>query len=198
MFCGSSTGRGQEYLDAARALGQVISGRGAELVYGGAAVGLMGAVADASLDAGGRVIGVIPRQLVEREIAHPRLTTLHVVGDMHERKAMMAANADAFIAMPGGAGTLEELFEIWTWGQLGLHAKPIGLLNVKGYFDPLRTMIEHMTGEGFLQDRHREALLVDSDPRRLLERFDDYRAPGPKWAPQESAKAADLFGLTER
>ncbi|APU13444.1 putative TIGR00730 family protein [Actinoalloteichus sp. GBA129-24] len=198
MFCGSSDGRGRVYLDAARTLGRLISRRGDVLVYGGAAVGVMGAVADASLDAGGRVVGVIPRQLVEREIAHPRLTTLHVVADMHERKAMMAANADAFIAMPGGAGTLEELFEIWTWAQLGLHAKPIGLLDVNGYYEPLRAMIDHMTTEGFLQERHSRALLIDSDAERLLDRFADYRAPGPKWAPHEAAEAADLFGITEK
>lgn len=197
MFCGSASGRGDVYLEAATRVGRLLADRGIELVYGGAAVGIMGAVADAAMQGGGRVIGVIPRQLVEREIAHPKLAELHVVADMHERKALMAASADAFIALPGGAGTLEELFEVWTWAQLGLHTKPIGLLDVAGFYQPLRTMVDHMVAEGFLQQRHRDALLVDPDIERLLDRFADYQAPEAKWTTPAPKAAADLFGITE-
>jgi len=140
-------------------------------VYGGASVGLMGVVADAVLAEGGEVIGVIPETLVDREIAHRRLTELRVVQTMHERKAGMAALADAFVALPGGLGTLEELFEIWTWGQIGLHAKPYGLLNTDGYYDPLIEFLDHAVREGFVREAQRSALVVCSDPDELLDRI---------------------------
>ena len=139
------------------------------VVYGGASVGLMGTIADAVLAEGGEVIGVIPGALVEREIAHRRLTELRVVETMHERKAGMAALADAFVALPGGLGTLEELFEIWTWSQIGLHAKPYGLLNTAGYYDPLIEFVDHAVREGFVRERQRSSLVVASDPEELLD-----------------------------
>lgn len=182
MFCGSSPGRGDDYREAAVALGRVLAGRGIGLVFGGGQVGSMGAVADAVLAAGGEVIGVIPQQLVERELAHTGLTTLHVVADMHERKAMMASLSDGFIAMPGGAGTLEELFEVWTWAQLGLHDKPLGLLDVAGFYQPLVVMLDHMVAEGFLNAQHRDMVARESDPAALLDRLAAHEPPGHKWA----------------
>jgi uncharacterized protein (TIGR00730 family) len=140
-------------------------------------------VADAALAAGGEVIGVIPEALSSVEIAHAGLTELHVVADMHERKAKMAALSDGFVALPGGAGTLEELFEVWTWAQLGLHGKPIGLVDVDGYYAPLMTFADHMVAEGFLKDGYRQLLLADADPAALLDRFETYEPPAPpKWA----------------
>jgi hypothetical protein len=156
--------------------------RGIGVVYGGASVGCMGAVADAVLDGGGEVIGVIPRVLVEREIAHRRLTELRIVETLHERKALMAQLADGFIALPGGAGTLDELFEAWTWGQLGLHRKPVGLLNVAGYYDALTAFLDHALEAGFLNAEHRGMLAIEPDPGTLLDRFANYRAPTrSKW-----------------
>jgi uncharacterized protein (TIGR00730 family) len=181
VFCGSSNGRGTKYVEAARALGRQLADSRIGLVYGGAQVGTMCEIADAALAAGGEVVGVIPQQLVDREIAHTGLSQLHVVTSMHERKAMMAKLSDGFIALPGGAGTLEELFEVWTWGQLGLHAKPVGLLDVDGYFRHLRALLDHMVAEEFLSAAHRDALIIDGDPATLLARFHDY-APAPdKW-----------------
>lgn len=180
VFCGSSSGR-SEYVEAARHVGTTLAERGIELVYGGAKVGTMGAVADAALAAGGRVIGVIPRGLVDREIAHKGLTELHVVADMHERKAKMAELSDGFVALPGGAGTLEELFEVWTWAQLGLHTKPVGLLDVAGYYGHLTRFVEHMVVEGFLKPPYRDMLLVDPDLLRLLDRFTGYQPTEYKW-----------------
>ncbi len=148
IFCGSSAGEHPLYLETARLVGRTLAQQGLALVYGGGKVGLMGAVADAALEAGGVVIGVMPRGLVEREIAHRGLTELHVVEDMHERKTKMAALADGFIALPGGAGTLEEIFEQWTWAQLGIHEKPCAFLNIKGYYDPLQAMVDNMVREG--------------------------------------------------
>lgn len=168
VYCGSSPGGDPAYAAAAGAVGQLLAAAGRTLVYGGGHVGLMGTVADAALAAGGRVIGVIPRSLEEKELAHHGLTELRVVGSMHERKATMAALSDAFLALPGGLGTLEELFETWTWGQLGLHAKPCGLLNVAGFYDPLLTLIDHMVAERFVGADHRRLLLVDADPEALL------------------------------
>ncbi len=150
IFCGSSAGEHPLYLETARLVGRTLAQQGLALVYGGGKVGLMGAVADAALEAGGVVIGVMPRGLVEREIAHRGLTELHVVEDMHERKTKMAALADGFIALPGGAGTLEEIFEQWTWAQLGIHEKPCAFLNIKGYYDPLQAMVDNMVREGFM------------------------------------------------
>jgi uncharacterized protein (TIGR00730 family) len=158
-------------------MGRTLAGRGIGLVYGGGSVGLMGAVADATLDAGGEVTGVIPRALELRELAHHRLTTLHVVGSMHERKAKMAALAEGFIALPGGMGTLEELAEILTWAQLGLHARPVGLLDVDGYYAPLIQFFDRSVAEGFLRPEHRRLLLVGSDPATLLDRFAAWSPP---------------------
>lgn len=182
VFCGSSPGRGDRYRDAATALGSLLGRSSIGLVFGGGHVGSMGVVADAALAAGGEVIGVIPQQLVDRELAHTGLTTLHVVADMHERKAMMARLSDGFIAMPGGAGTLEELFEVWTWAQLGLHDKPLGLLDVDGFYEPLVVMLDHMVGEGFLAAHHRDMVARESDPAVLLDRLAAYEPPGHKWA----------------
>ena len=168
VYCGSSPGTDPAHAAAARGVGRLLAASGRTLVYGGGHVGLMGAVADAALAAGGRVIGVIPRSLAEKELAHHGLSDLRVVGSMHERKAMMADLADAFLALPGGLGTLEELFETWTWGQLGLHAKPCGLLNVAGFYDPLLALVDHMVAERFVGADHRRLLLVDTDPEKLL------------------------------
>jgi len=177
VFCGSSPGGRAEYGEAARALGTALGRGGVRLVYGGASVGLMGVVADAARAAGGEVVGVIPRALVDREVAHAGLDTLEVVGSMHERKARMAELADAFIALPGGLGTLEELFEIWTWGLLGLHAKPFGLLDVQGYFAPLVRFLDHAVAEGFVRERHRAMVLVDKNAEALILRLADHRPP---------------------
>jgi uncharacterized protein (TIGR00730 family) len=165
----------------ARELGECLAAGGLELVYGGAMVGLMGAVADAALAKGGRVIGVIPRGLAER-VGHERLTECHVVDSMHERKAMMYELADGFIALPGGLGTLEEVFEILTWAQLGYHAKPCGALNVRGYYDALLSFLDHCVEERFVAGEHRSMLLVDSSPEALLEQFRTYQPPHrEKW-----------------
>lgn len=169
VYCGSSPGRLPAYREAALALGTLIARRGIRLVYGGGHVGLMGAVADAAIAAGGTVIGVIPRALQERELAHHGLAELLVVRDMHERKHRMASLADAFIALPGGYGTLEELSEMLTWNQLGLHTKPIGILNVAGYFDPLLALAEHMLTEQFIKPRHRDLLRVADTPEAMLD-----------------------------
>jgi uncharacterized protein (TIGR00730 family) len=182
VFCGSSAGNRGAYAAAARAVGRTIAEKGLRLVYGGAMVGLMGELADSALAAGGEVTGVIPVALVEREIAHEGLTETHHVKSMHERKAIMADLSDAFLALPGGVGTLEELFEIWTWAQLGHHRKPVGILNVEGYFDPLLAFVDRQCSEGFMRGEHREMLVVESDPERILERFSDYQAPSvAKW-----------------
>jgi len=175
VFCGSSPGRLPDYVEGARELGAELAARGLGLVYGGGRVGIMGAVADAVLAAGGDVVGVIPRVLAEREIAHTGVTDLRVVETMHERKALMESLADGVIALPGGFGTLEELFEIVTWAQLGIHAKPIGLLNVAGYWDQLLTFIDHVVDERFVRPEHREALLVADSPAELIARMEDYQ-----------------------
>lgn len=177
VFCGSSPGKREGYGEAARAAGRTIAERGLRLVYGGAMVGLMGAVADAALAAGGEVIGVIPEALAERELAHGGLTEIHHVKSMHERKAMMAEFSDAFVALPGGVGTLEELFEVWTWAQLGYHGKPVGLLNSEGYFDPLLVFVDRQCSEGFMKRDHRDMLVVESEAGLILDRFEAYRPP---------------------
>ncbi len=182
VFCGSSTGTGPAYVAAAEQVGRTLAEREIGLVYGGASVGTMGAVADAALAAGGRVTGVIPRSLVDRELAHRGLTDLHVVADLHERKAKMASLADAFLALPGGAGTLEELFEVVTWAQLGLHDKPIALLDVDGFYQPMLTLLDHIAGQGFLRAGYRDMLIVDTDVAPILDRYADHRAPRDKWA----------------
>lgn len=171
VFCGSSPGNRPEYLETATALGHALGERGVGLVYGGSSVGTMGALASATLAAGGEVVGVIPRTLVEREVAHHHLTELHVVESMHDRKAMMTQLCDAFVALPGGHGTLDELFEALTWSQLGIHDKPITLLNVAGYWDPLLAMMERAEGEGFLRPADRARLRVVSDLPALLALF---------------------------
>lgn len=177
VYCGSSPGRIDLYSDAARQLAEALVKRDIGLVYGGASIGLMGTVADQVLALGGRVVGVIPESLATREVAHHGLTELHVTRSMHERKTLMAERADGFIALPGGIGTMEEIFEIWTWAQLGLHHKPCGLLNVAGYYDPLHAFLDHTVTEGFVQPVIRGMLLVESDPDNLLDRFAGYRSP---------------------
>jgi uncharacterized protein (TIGR00730 family) len=182
VYCGSSAGRDGAYARQARQLGQLLAERSITLVYGGANVGLMRILADASLATGGKVIGVMPRALADKEKAHLGLTELHVVGSMHERKAMMAELADGFIALPGGAGTLDELFEVWTWGQLGFHGKPCGLLNVASYFDPLVTFLDHAVAEGFVKACHRDMLVIAATAEELLSRFTTYLPPtAEKW-----------------
>jgi uncharacterized protein (TIGR00730 family) len=171
VFCGSSTGVTAEYDSAARAFAREVVRRRIRIVYGGASLGLMGAIADAAMDAGGEVIGVMPVALVEREIAHRGLTELRIVTTMHERKATMAELADAFVALPGGLGTFEELFEIWTWGQLGLHAKPYGVLNTAGYYGPLIRFLDHARDEGFIRPAQRARLVVDADASSLLDKL---------------------------
>ena len=189
VFCGSSRGRGEKYADAARNLSRTLVERGVGLVFGGSNVGVMGVLADAALTAGGEVIGVIPQSMVDQEFAHPGLTELHVVADMHERKATMAALADGFITLPGGLGTLEELFEAWTWAQLGLHAKPVGLLDVDGYYLLLRQFIDHLVAEEFVLPERRDSLIVDDDPERLLDRIRDYTPPLVTCAPIDGAES---------
>lgn len=182
LFCGSSSGILPLYRQSAVQLGQLLAKEGIGLVYGGAAIGLMGAAADAALAAGGEVIGVIPRHLEAKEIAHANLTALHVVGTMHERKALMAELADGFIALPGGMGTFDEFFEVVTWAQLGMHSKPCGLLNVAGYYDTLVAFLDHTVAQGFVQKEHRRMLVVEENVNAMLERFLDYQPPRiEKW-----------------
>ncbi len=182
VFCGSSSGTRPEYEEAARGLGKAIAGQGLALVYGGARVGLMGRVADAALEAGGKVIGVLPRSLQEKELAHEGLSELHIVASMHERKAMMAEKSDAFAALPGGAGTMEELFEVWTWGQLGYHNKPCGFLNIAGFYDQLLAFLDYQTAEGFMKPVMRAMVQTADTPEALLELFKTYQPPAtPKW-----------------
>jgi uncharacterized protein (TIGR00730 family) len=168
VYCGSRHGARPAYTEAARALGSAIGARGWQLVYGGGNVGLMGEVADAVLAAGGRVVGVIPESLMQREVGHTGLTELHVVPNMHQRKQMMAERADAFIALPGGIGTLEELYEVWTWRQLGYHRQPIGLINVDGFYDTLLAFMQQTVDEGFLSAAQLAAVEVGTDPVDLL------------------------------
>ena len=177
VFAGSAAGARRAYADAARALGAVLCRRGLGLVYGGGSVGLMGVLADTVLAGGGEVIGVIPNGLATRELAHPGVTDLRVVGSMHERKAAMASLADAFIALPGGLGTLEETLEILTWSQLGIHAKPIGALDVDGYWEGLRRMLGHAVDEGFVRAEHAALLLFGPAPDDLLDRLAAWRPP---------------------
>jgi uncharacterized protein (TIGR00730 family) len=180
VFCGSSNGATDLYIKGANKLGEELARRNISLVYGGASVGVMGAVADAVLESGGHVIGVMPAFLEEREIAHKNVSELIVVESMHERKAKMAELADGFIALPGGPGTLEEFFEIFTWAQLGLHQKPCGLLNINEYYTPLVSLFNHMTEEQFLQEKYRAMALVDTEPQGLLDQFNTYQPPSVK------------------
>jgi uncharacterized protein (TIGR00730 family) len=188
VFSGSSPGARPDYERAAEELGRALAARGIGLVYGGASVGLMGIVADAMLDAGGDAVGVIPRALVDREIAHPGLSDLRIVGSMHERKALMAELADGFVALPGGMGTLEELFEVYTWTQLGLHSKPLGLLDVRSYYAKLVAFLDHAVEERFLTVEHREMLVVEERADALLEAFRRWRPPArTKWIDRAQA-----------
>jgi uncharacterized protein (TIGR00730 family) len=186
VYCGSSPGRQEAYSDAARDLARSLVDRNIRLVYGGASVGIMGLVADTVLQLGGQAVGVIPEALVRREVAHKRLTELHVTQSMHERKMLMAELSDGFIALPGGIGTLEELFEVWTWAQLGLHKKPCGLLNIAGYFDALTAFLDHAVAEQFIKQPHHSILLVERDPEALLDRFGSYQPPAvTKWVEED-------------
>jgi uncharacterized protein (TIGR00730 family) len=182
VFCGSSRGSRPEYLEAAGDFGRMLAGEGIALVYGGGSVGLMGVLADAMLAAGGHVIGVIPHSLQLKEVGHRNLTELHVVDTMHERKAQMADLADAFVALPGGLGTFEEIFEIITWAILGIHAKPCGFLNVEGYYDELIRFLDSSHAAGFIRSQHRHMIHVENDSRRLLSLFRGYEPPAiEKW-----------------
>ncbi|MEJ8473874.1 TIGR00730 family Rossman fold protein [Roseibium algae] len=186
VFCGSSSGSNSAYTEAAQETGRLIAEQGMTLVYGGAKVGLMGTVADAALGAGGRVIGVLPTSLQEKELSHDGLTELHIVSSMHERKALMAEKSDAFLTLPGGAGTMEELFEVWTWGQLGLHNKPCGFLNTNGFYDQLLTFLDFQTEEGFMKPVMRNMIQSAAAPADLLAQFRSYQPPKtPKWIKQE-------------
>ena len=177
VFCGANAGNGPRYREASEALGHALVRAGIGLVYGGAGVGLMGIIADTVRNPGGEVIGVIPQNLVEREVAHPHLDDLRVVDSMHDRKALMAELSDGFIALPGGVGTLEELFEVWTWGHLGLHGKPCALLDVDGFYARLSQFLDHVDQEGFLRQGVRDMLLIDDNPDTLIARMGRYRAP---------------------
>lgn len=182
VFCGSHTGHGQKFVPATRALGEHLANKGIDLVYGGGRIGLMGVIADAVLAHGGKVFGVIPEHLQQKETAHEGLTELQVVADMHVRKATMAQMADAFVALPGGAGTLEEIFEAWTWAQLGYHTKPCAFYNVSGFYDPLLQMIDRMSESGFLSPIHSDMLIKADDPESLLSSINAYKTPIHKWA----------------
>ncbi|WP_116135077.1 TIGR00730 family Rossman fold protein [Trinickia diaoshuihuensis] len=185
VYCGSSIGAKPIYAQAAQMFARSLVKTGCSLVYGGGRVGLMGVIADEVLAAGGRAIGVIPELLVDKEVGHNGLTELHVVPDMHQRKRKMADLADAFVALPGGAGTLEELFEVYTWAQLGYHSKAIGLYDIGGYYAPLVGMLQHTVREGFMQQSYLNVLQIDSDADALLEKLRRYRPPGrDKWATQ--------------
>ncbi|MBV8931932.1 MAG: TIGR00730 family Rossman fold protein [Kutzneria sp.] len=188
VFTGSSVGHAPAYGDAAESFGRDLAEAGVGIVFGGGRVGLMGRLADGALAGGGQVHGVMPRSLVDREIAHKGLTKLQIVGTMHERKAAMAAAADAFVALPGGAGTLEELFEAWTWQQLGLHDKPVALLDVDGFWKPLVRMVDHMVSTGFLAGSFRDALLVVPDAAALLAAVGAWQPPRHKWSRPEAGR----------
>jgi len=177
VFCGSSPGRDAAYVEAATKLGRLLAERGITLIYGGGSVGLMGACADACLAAGGKVVGVIPRHLLDMEVGHINLTAMHVVDTMHERKAMMAELSNGFIVLPGGIGTMEEFFEIWTWGQLGIHRKPFGVLNVAGYYDALFSFIATMVEQGFLKIQQAAMTQLAEDPEMLLDALAAYVPP---------------------
>jgi uncharacterized protein (TIGR00730 family) len=182
VFCGSNHGVRPAYRAAAEELARLLAARGHGIVYGGGSVGLMGRLADAALAEGGEVIGVIPETLATKELAHAGLSQMHVVGSMHARKALMAELADAFVAMPGGFGTFEELLEIVTWAQLGIHRKPIGVLNVAGYYGPLVQLVEHACREGLIRDENRGLFVIADEPAALLERMAGQRPPAvPKW-----------------
>lgn len=187
VFCGSSSGRTAVYSEAASQLGAALAYAGIGLVYGGSSVGLMGTVADATLQQQGEVIGIIPRSLWDKEVGHTGMADLRVVDSMHERKALMAELADGFIALPGGAGTLEELFEVWTWAQLGYHRKPCALLNINGYYDRLLDFLDHVVAEGFVKPVHRDMLIIEDNVDSLLAAIHAYTPPNVvKWVNNEA------------
>jgi uncharacterized protein (TIGR00730 family) len=188
VFCGSNPGTNPVYIEAANQVGRVLAQHSLRLVYGGGRVGLMGAIADAAIEFGGEVIGVIPRVLLEKELGHDGVTELIVVGSMHERKALMAEYADAFIALPGGFGTFEEFCEVLTWTQLGLHAKPCGLLNVNQFYDPLLSLFDSALDDGFVRPEHRSLVLADSDIASLLDRLSSF-SPAPKNTGMDHSKS---------
>ncbi len=177
IYCGSSDSIRPEYLDAARAMGIALAGRGQTVVFGGGRTGMMGALADAALAAGGRVVGILPEQFNTEVLAHRRLSELRVVPSMHARKALMAEMGAAFVALPGGFGTFEELFEILTWAQIGMHQRPVGVLNALGYFDPLLELVDHARREGFIYAEHRGLFVSEAEPGRLLDRLDEFVSP---------------------
>ena len=181
IFCGSALGSDPVYLQAAQLAGKTLAQHGIALVYGGGRSGLMGMVADSALQAGGKVIGVIPKQLVDRELAHPHLTELHVVENMHQRKTLMSELSDGFIAIPGGAGTLEEIFEQWTWAQLGIHLKPCAFLNTAGFYDDLLKFIQMTADKGFTHQRFSSSLIASDGIEEILQQFKAYVPPQPKW-----------------
>ena len=186
MFCGSNVGANGAYVEAARSLGRLFASEGIALVYGGGSVGLMGELANAVLGAGGEVVGVIPHALWAREVGHRGLTDLRIVETMHERKALMADLSDAFIALPGGLGTLEEIFEVWTWAQLGLHDKPLGFLDVDGFYAPLMTFLDAAVRARFVKEPHRAIAMIDTSAESLLKRFDSWAPPQvEKWITRE-------------
>lgn len=187
VYCGSSRGLGEAYTDAAKELARLLVASDIGLVYGGAGKGMMGVLADTVLEGGGTVSGVIPKALRDKECAHTGLTELHIVNSMHERKSLMAVLSDGFVALPGGYGTLEEIIEVLTWGQLQFHEKPCGFLNIDGYFDHLLAWFDHATGEGFIRPQHRQMPLVARTPARLLNLFEHYEAPTlDKWVENET------------
>jgi uncharacterized protein (TIGR00730 family) len=182
VYCGSNPGIRPDYIAGAHELASELVSRNIGLVYGGSSIGIMGALADAMLAKGGRVTGIIPEHLMRKEVGHKHLSELHVVSSMHERKNMMATLSDGFIALPGGAGTLEEIFETWTWAQLGMHQKPCGLLNIAGYYDQLAGFLDHSVQEAFMRAEHRAMLLIEQHPAALLDRYADYTPPTvSKW-----------------
>ncbi|AXH09543.1 TIGR00730 family Rossman fold protein [Malaciobacter halophilus] len=181
VFCGSSEGNNKKYLEDIKALGEFFAKNNIELVYGGGKVGLMGAIANSVMENGGKVYGVIPEKLQEKELAHTGITKLKIVKDMHERKAEMAANADAFIAFAGGAGTLEEIFEVWTWAQLGFHTKPCVFFNTNGFYDSLFEMMDNMVKQGFLKEEYVNMLIKTDDKHEMLELIKNYKSPNQKW-----------------
>jgi len=188
VYCGSNPGADPAFAERTRELARLLASSGIRVVFGGGRVGLMGVLADAAMEAGGEVIGVMPQALVDREIGHAGLSELRVVGSMHERKAVMAELADAFVALPGGIGTLEELIEVYTWSQLGIHRKPLGALNVNGYYDALGAFLDVAVQQRFLREEQRQALVFEEEPQRLLERLREGRPPPrPKWLSEAEA-----------
>lgn len=182
VFCGSSTGTDEIYIENAKQMGEALAKRNKTLIYGGAQVGCMGALANTSLENSGKVVGVIPQKLKDVEIAHEQLTELYIVNTMHERKSKMADLADGFIALPGGSGTLEEWFEVFTWSQLGYHQKPCALLNVNNFFDPLIEMLQHTIREGFMNESYQEMIIISSDPNELIDKIEQYEpSHAVKW-----------------